>query len=120
MRIHIIAVGSRMPAWVDVAYQDYAKRMPAQCRLYLSEIPAVKRTKNADIERILQQEGQRLLAAVPADAEVVALERRGKQKSTEQLAKGLQHRLMQGRDLALLIGGPEGLAPECIKSAGEI
>ncbi|HLQ25269.1 MAG TPA: 23S rRNA (pseudouridine(1915)-N(3))-methyltransferase RlmH [Acidiferrobacterales bacterium] len=120
MRIHIIAVGSRMPGWVDAAYQDYAKRMPAQCRVHLIEIPAVKRTKKADIERILQEEGRRLLAAVPAGSEVIALERRGKQKTTEQLAKGLQRKLIQGRDLALLIGGPEGLAPECLERAGEI
>ena len=120
MHIHIIAVGQRMPGWVDAAFKDYAKRMPVQCRVNLVEIPAAKRTKSADIERILQEEGRRLLAAVPAGSEVIALERRGKQKSTEQLAKGLQHRLMQGRDLALLIGGPEGLAPECLKKAEEI
>ena len=120
MRIHIIAVGQRMPRWVDAAFNDYAKRMPAQCRVYLVEIPAAKRTKNVDIERVLKEEGRRLLAAVPADAQVIALERRGKQKSTEQLAQALQAKLMQGKDLALLIGGPEGLAPECLKNAGEI
>ncbi len=120
MRIHIIAVGQRMPRWVDAAFKDYAKRMPAQCRVYLVEVPAAKRTRNADIERVLKEEGRRLLAAVPADAEVIALERRGKQKSTKKLAEALQAKLMQGKNLALLIGGPEGLAPECLKSAGEI
>ncbi len=119
MRVHIIAVGQRMPGWVDAAYQDYAKRMPAQCRLHLIEVPAVKRTKNADIKRILQTEGGRLLAAIPANADVIALERRGKQKTTEQLADELQAKLADGRELALLIGGPEGLAPECLAQARE-
>jgi 23S rRNA (pseudouridine1915-N3)-methyltransferase len=120
MRIYIIAVGQRMPRWVDAAFKDYAKRMPAQCRVYLVEVRAAKRTRNADIERVLKEEGRRLLAAVPADAEVIALERRGKQKSTKKLAEALQAKLLQGRNLALLIGGPEGLAPECLKNAGEI
>lgn len=120
MRIHLLAVGKRMPSWVNAAYRDYAKRLPRQCSLSLVEIPAEKRTPSMDIQRVLRAEGERLLAAIPAGAYVIALERTGRQRSSEQWAQALQGWLVQGRDLALLIGGPEGLAAACVKQAHEL
>lgn len=119
VQIHLIAVGERMPAWVEAAYEEYAKRMPPQCRLVLREIPAGKRGKGADLVRITRDEGARQLAAVPAGARVVALDRGGAEFDTLQLADILRTRLAEGRNLALLIGGPEGLAPECLARAEE-
>ena len=120
MKIHIIAVGDRMPAWVEAGYQEYAKRLPRECRLVLHEIPAGRRAKGADIKRIIEQEGARQLAAIPVGAHVIALDRGGRQRDTEQLAVELEKRLAGGQDLALLIGGPEGLAPACLKRADEV
>lgn len=117
MHIHLIAIGQRMDAWVNEAYQEFAKRMPPECALLLKEIPAGKRGKNADIPRILQQEGERMLAAIPDGARVIALDVEGRQWSTPQLAQQLEQWLPSGQDVALLVGGPEGLAPQCLERA---
>lgn len=117
MRISLIAVGTKMPAWVEQGYQEYARRMPADCNLQLVEIAAGKRGKSADIARITQQEGEKMLAAVPKGARIVTLEVTGRAWSTEDLSKELDNWLHDGRDVALLVGGPEGLAPECVAAA---
>ena len=119
MQIHIVAIGDRMPAWVETGYHEYAKRLPREFRLLLHEIPAGRRVKGADLRRLIEQEGKRQLGAVPAGARVIALDRVGRQMDTEALAAELRKRLAAGDDLALLIGGPEGLAPECLKRADE-
>jgi 23S rRNA (pseudouridine1915-N3)-methyltransferase len=119
MHIHIIAVGERMPEWVGEAYAEYARRLPREFRLELHEIPAGRRAKGADLSRLTRAEGERQLAAVPAGAQVVALDRSGRELDTEALAARLEKQLGAGRDLALLIGGPEGLAPACLAAAEE-
>ena len=117
MQIHIIAVGDRMPEWVETGYAEYARRLSRECRLVLHEIPAGRRAKGADLNRLIAREGERQLAAVPAGARVVALDGEGAQMDTAALAAELKKRLAGGDDLALLIGGPEGLAPACRRRA---
>ena len=117
MHIHLLSIGTKMPDWVDKACEHYAKRMPPHCRFRLKEIQAGKRTKGSDIARILREEGERLLAAVPRDCYVIALERTGRTIDTDTLAKEMNSWLAGGRDIALLIGGPEGLAAECLQRA---
>jgi len=117
MQIHLIAVGSKMPKWVTQGYEEYAKRMPTDCRLNLIEVPAGQRRKNADIERILRQEADRIEAAIPKGAFVIALDVMGKAWSTEQLATEMGHWMQSGRDVAMLIGGPEGVHPQCLALA---
>lgn len=117
MRIHLIAIGERMPAWVEQGYNEYVKRPGAELSIQLHEISAEKRGKNADLKRILHKEGERMLQAIPAGCEVVALDRTGQGWSTEELAGHLQDWLQGGRDVAMLIGGPEGLAPACLQRA---
>ena len=119
MKIHIIAIGDRMPEWVETGYREYARRLPPECRLVLHEIPAGRRVKGADLRRLVEQEGARQCAAIPAGAHVVALDRTGKQLDTEGLAAELRKRLAGGSPLALLVGGPEGLAPACLERANE-
>ena len=119
MRIHLIAVGERMPAWVATGFEEYRKRLGAECSLQLHEIPAEKRTTGQNIERLLQKEATRILAALPRDCHIVALERQGKSWSTTDLAEKLRQWLQSGRDVALLIGGPEGLASEVQQRAHE-
>lgn len=108
-----------MPEWVTAGYAEYAKRLPHECRLTLHEIPAGKRTPGADLARLTRDEGARQLAAVPSGSRIVALDRTGRAYDTEGLAQRLQKQLAAGNDLALLIGGPEGLAPEVLKSSEE-
>lgn len=114
MRILVLSVGTQMPAWVQQAWEEYSKRMPPHCRLELKEIPAGKRGKNADIRRILEDEAARLQAAIPRDAWVAALDRVGKSLDSKMLAGRVQSCMDEGRDLVLLIGGPEGLTEECL------
>lgn len=117
MRIHIIAVGTRMPAWVNSACEEYARRLPPHCRFEIKEINSGKRTKGSDIARVLRDEGERLLAALPKDCEVIALERTGRQIDTIYMAKQMKQWLSGGRDIALLIGGPEGLSAAFLERA---
>jgi 23S rRNA (pseudouridine1915-N3)-methyltransferase len=119
MQIHIIAVGERMPEWVEAAYTEYARRLPHECRLTLHAIPAGKRGKGADLARLTRDEGARQLAAVPTGSRVVALDRNGRELDTRALAGRIEKQLGAGNDLALLVGGPEGLAPECLAAAHE-
>lgn len=111
MQVHIIAVGNRMPAWVEEGYLEYAKRLPPECVLTLHEIAAGKRGKNADIARLTRQEGEKMAALIPKGARVIALEVGGKAWSTEELSVRLESWMGEGRDVALLVGGPEGLEP---------
>ncbi|MGI9212185.1 MAG: 23S rRNA (pseudouridine(1915)-N(3))-methyltransferase RlmH [Methylococcaceae bacterium] len=119
MRIHLLAVGQRMPAWVSEAYEEYAKRLPRECSLILREIAPGKRGRNADILKIKEEEGERILAALSRDTHVVALDVSGKLWSTEELAQDISQWLQQGRDIAVLIGGPDGLSAEVLQHANE-
>ncbi len=120
MQIHLIAIGEKMPAWVQQGYQEYAKRLPAECRLKLVEVPAGKRGKNADIERIMRDETDRLLNAIPKGARVVALEVGGRNWSTEQLAEQLGDWMQSGQDVALLVGGPDGMTERARSAADQL
>lgn len=117
MQIHLISVGNRMPKWIKEGFDEYAKRLPGECALKLVEIAPGHRGKGADISRTVRDEGQRMLAAVPKGALVVALDVTGKSWSTEQLAEKLGEWMQGGQDLALLIGGPEGLWDQCLEKA---
>lgn len=113
MRIHLIAVGQRMPAWVTAGYEEYAKRLPPSCSLSLVEIAPGHRGKGADVQRAIQEEGRRVLAAIPARARVVALDERGRAWTTAEVSARLADWLQGGQDVTLLIGGPDGHAPDC-------
>lgn len=117
MRIDLIAVGTKMPKWVVEGYREYARRMPPECRLNLVEIPAGQRGRNADIARVLRQEGEKMLAAVPKGSRVVALDVAGKAWSTPALSRQLDGWMQDGRNVAILIGGPEGFDPACLAAA---
>lgn len=111
MNIHLIAVGQRMPGWVTEGFEEFSKRLPAECRLVLHEVAAPKRGKGADIERLRRQEGEKIIAAIPRGARIVALEVGGREWSTEQLAGQIGQWMGEGRDIAMLVGGPDGLDP---------
>ena len=102
-----------MPDWVARGVDEFVRRFPADMPVSFTEIAAGKRGKNADIPRILQKEGEATLAAIPKGNRIVTLEVTGKPWDTPQLAAWK----MDGRDVSLLIGGPEGLAPECIAAS---
>lgn len=117
MRIQLIAVGTRMPGWVAAGFDEYARRMPRECRIELVEVTLAKRHKGASTPRLVDSEGERMLAAIGAGNRVLALEASGQQWSTGQLAQRLREWLESGRDLSLLVGGPDGLAGKCRERA---
>ena len=117
MQINLLAVGTRMPGWVDGGYHEYARRMPRECSLVLNEIPLAQRSKSQTIERAVNEEGKRMLAALSDRQRVVALDVKGRSWSTEQLAQQLDKWKQDGRDVSLLVGGPDGLAEECLQRA---
>ncbi len=115
MRIKLLAVGTKMPKWVELGYQEYARRMPSLCALDLVEIQAKKRGKNSDTARILRDEAKALQDAVPRGALTIALDRKGKHISTEDLARHLQNWVDESQDVAILVGGPEGIEPDYLR-----
>lgn len=110
MKLTLVAAGTRLPDWVNAGYAEYARRLPRECRLELIEIPLGRRGKGAPATRAVSEEGERMLAALPADAAAIALDVEGKAWSTGDLARQLRKWLADGRDRAFLIGGPDGLA----------
>jgi 23S rRNA (pseudouridine1915-N3)-methyltransferase len=119
MRISLIAVGTRMPDWIEAGIGEYRKRLPPELALDIREIPLAKRGKNADVARAIQQEGAAMLAAIPPRDQVIALEVGGRSLSTPQLAEQLGAWQMDGDNISLLVGGPDGLADECLQRAGQ-
>lgn len=117
MRVHIIAVGNKMPKWVSTGCEEYLRRFPSDVSVSIIEIPPGKRGKNADIPRILEKEGDLMLKAVKKGNRIVTLEVTGKPWTTPQLANNLTAWMHDGRDVSLLVGGPEGLAPACVQAA---
>jgi len=119
MKARLVAVGERAPAWVAEGFAEYRKRLSHWLPLDLVEIEPGLRGKGRDPARAMAEEGARVLAAVPKGALVVALDGRGRAWSSEALAQRLQHWRNGGRDLALLVGGPEGHAPQVLAAADE-
>jgi 23S rRNA (pseudouridine1915-N3)-methyltransferase len=111
MRLLLIAAGTRLPAWINEGYEEYASRLSGDYRLELKEV-ALGQRSGADIKQAIAKERDRMLAALPSNAYIVALQVQGRALTSEQLAQFLEARARDGRDVAFLIGGPDGLAPE--------
>ncbi|WP_166268578.1 23S rRNA (pseudouridine(1915)-N(3))-methyltransferase RlmH [Marinobacter caseinilyticus] len=120
MKLRLICVGQKMPDWVSRGYNEYARRMPPELPLELSEIALSHRGKNPDITRLMQREGEAILSAAGKGDRLVALEVGGRPWSTEQLAAKLENWQQDGRDVSFMVGGPDGLAPECRAQADQL
>ena len=117
MQIHLVAVGQKMPSWVEEACADFIKRLPPELKLNPVLVPLIKRGKNPDIQRIIRDESRKLLAVIPAGCLLVALDVRGKRVTTEKFSAILDSWMQQGQDVALIIGGPDGLSDELLENA---
>lgn len=118
MKINLVCVGTRMPAWVEEGVAEYRKRLPRDFELTLTEVPLAARGKNTDLKRALDKEGEACLKAASASDILIALDAGGRQLSTPALAEEIRRFRDTGRNLALLVGGPDGLAPQCRQAAG--
>ena len=119
MKCRLIAAGTRLPDWVNSGFHEYQKRLRTPLVLELHEIAVATRRAGENPQRAIMREGADMLAALGKDDYVVALEINAKTMSTEQLSAWLAERLREGRSLALLIGGPDGLSPPCRERADQ-
>lgn len=119
MNVTIVAVGTKMPDWVEHACNEYKKRMVGICRLEFVEIPAIRRTKNADLVRIAEKEARTIEKKISQIPIVIALDRNGKTLSTKAFAARLQRWADEAQNVALVIGGPEGLSTEFLSNSSE-
>lgn len=116
MKLLVIAVGMRMPRWVEEAWKDYAKRLPADCALEIREIKPEPRTSGKTPAQMMEAEARRIEAAIPNQALRIALDEHGRDLTTMSLSAELAGWREQGRDVALLVGGPDGLDSQLKKS----
>lgn len=118
MKLHILAVGKNMSTWINTGYEEYAKRLPKEYALKLTEIPAVKRAKTLSTAKIKTLEGETLLAKIPTqDAQIIALDEHGTLWDTHKLSKQLSIWQETTQHVIFLIGGPDGLSNSCLDRA---
>ncbi len=111
MKLLIVAVGQRMPDWAQTAYDDFAKRFPPDCKVEIKTVKTEPRGSKT-LETLYAAERARIEAAIPRGARVVVLDERGSQLTTVALARQLKSWQLEGDDVALVIGGPDGLDPD--------
>ena len=117
MRLRLIAVGTRPPSWVRQAYEEYSRRLGPQLKLDLVEIEPGPRSPGTSPAKAIEAEARKILTRVRQQEFVVALDEHGQELTTRALADWLSRRMQAGRDLAFLIGGPDGFAPQVLSRA---
>ncbi|SOE48811.1 LSU m3Psi1915 methyltransferase RlmH [plant metagenome] len=119
MKLIVAAVGNKMPGWVEQAWNDYAKRLPPDCALELREIKPEPRTLGKTPAQMMAAEARRIESALPDGVLRVTLDERGRDQTTMQLSQRLSGWREGGRDVALLVGGPDGLDPDLKAASAE-
>jgi 23S rRNA (pseudouridine1915-N3)-methyltransferase len=119
LKLLVVAVGHRMPAWVDAGFEEYARRMPREAPLKLVEVKPEPRgeQEGRSVARLTESEGKRIAAALPKGALKIVLDERGRTCTTRELAQRMAAWQMEGRDVAFVIGGADGLSPAVKRSA---
>lgn len=117
MYVDIIAVGDKLPNWVDSAVDEYTQRIRGMFSIRLTEIEPEKRCKSKSIDKVIDTEGERILKLIPPNSFVAALEVTGKPYTSVTFANEMQHIMGSGRHLTFIIGGPEGLSGACKERA---
>ncbi|MGI9291088.1 MAG: 23S rRNA (pseudouridine(1915)-N(3))-methyltransferase RlmH [Gammaproteobacteria bacterium] len=120
MRITVLAIGTRMPAWVDEGVQDYLKRLPKHIDMSFKALPAAQRSSRISTDKLKEKEGEQILKALPEKAYTIALDEHGKQHTSSGWGKQLENWLAERSEVCFLIGGADGLADICRSRADEI
>jgi len=119
VKVSLICVGTKMPGWVCQGYDEYAKRLPRELCPKLVELPLANRSKSTNTAKVKAAEGAQILGAVPKGARMIALDVLGRSISTPGLAQKLGAWQMEGEDICIVVGGPDGLSDECLRAAHE-
>ncbi len=119
MQLTVHSVCGKMPAWVAAGVKEYQRRLPRELNLAWRDLPLARRTRSSKPDGLRQQEGEQLLKGLPANDVLIALDVRGTVQSTEAIADSLQDWQMSGRNISFLIGGPDGLSPDCLQRASQ-
>jgi 23S rRNA (pseudouridine1915-N3)-methyltransferase len=117
VRIRLLTISERQPAWVNDGYAEYAKRLPKHLAPELVELPLAKRGKGGDAAKFKAEESERLLGAAGRDMQLIALDERGAAWTSLQLAEQMRRWTLDGRDVVLAVGGPDGHAPLLLERA---
>ena len=119
MKIHLIAVGKKMPEWINNGYTEFSKRMPPELQINLIEITPSTRNKSTPIEKNIKEEGERIQSAIPTNTKLIILDEKGKDFSSIELSKKIEGWLPVGQDIALVVGGADGIDPDIKQQADE-
>ncbi|HSO06134.1 MAG TPA: 23S rRNA (pseudouridine(1915)-N(3))-methyltransferase RlmH [Pelomicrobium sp.] len=117
MKLTIVAVGEKLPAWAEAATTEYLKRMPREARVELREVVATRRSSRGDARAAMKAEAERIIAAIPAGARRIILDEGGQAMDTRTFSRFLERALADGTPLAFVIGGADGLHPDVKRSA---
>ncbi|ARQ46786.1 23S rRNA (pseudouridine(1915)-N(3))-methyltransferase RlmH [Oxalobacter formigenes] len=117
MQVTVVAVGHRMPDWIESGYREYAKRMPPEWHFGLKELKPIDRSSSKTAQTVMAGEAAKILSVIPKNARIIALDEHGKDFSTVQLASNMKQWQQDGRDIVFIIGGADGLDPDLKKKA---
>jgi len=120
MKLFLVTVGHKMPDWITAGFNEYAKRMPREAKIELLEIKPEPRTTGKSVPQIMEAEAQRILAALPSGCLRIALDERGAAWTTRQLADRMQQWMGEGRDVAFIVGGADGLHEQVKNGAQQL
>ena len=120
MKIHLIAVGKKIPEWVNTGYAEFSKRMPPELQITLIEISPSIRNKSTPIEKNIKEEGKRIQSAIPANSKLIILDEKGKKFSSIDLSKKMESWFPMGQDIAIIIGGADGIDLTIKQQADEL
>jgi len=119
MKVHLIAVGKKMPAWINTGYAEFSKRMPPELQINLIEVTPSTRNKSTPIEKNIKEEGELIQSAIPTNSKLIVLDEKGKNFSSVDLSKKMEDWLPMGQDIVLVIGGADGIDPMIKQQADE-
>jgi len=119
MKIYLIAVGKKMPDWINTGYSEFSKRMPPELQINLIEITPSTRNKSTAIEKNIKEEGERIQSAIPDNSKLIVLDEKGKDFSSIALSKEMESWLPMGQDISIVIGGADGIDPVIKQQADE-
>lgn len=119
MKIHLIAVGKKMPEWINTGYAEFSKRMPPELQINLIEITPSVRNKSTPVEKNIKEESERIQSAIPANSRLIVLDEKGKNFSSVALSEKMESWLPMGQDISIVIGGADGIDPVIKQQADE-